>query len=90
MSKEDWEELDERAAASAIQLCLAKNVLTNVGKIPSTKEIWERLENLYQKKSISNRLYLKEQFHTLRMIEGTKLSDHLSVLNSIVTELETI
>ena len=46
MSNEDWEELDERAAASAIQLCLAKNVLTNVGKIPSIKEIWERQENL--------------------------------------------
>ena len=46
MSNEDWEELDERAAGSAIQLCLAKNVLTNVGKIPSIKEIWERQENL--------------------------------------------
>ncbi|KAL9448005.1 hypothetical protein AB3S75_015475 [Citrus x aurantiifolia] len=47
MNNEDWEELDERATASAIQLCLAKNVLINVGMISSIKEIWERLEILY-------------------------------------------
>ncbi|KAL9439725.1 hypothetical protein AB3S75_025227 [Citrus x aurantiifolia] len=89
ISDEDWEELDDRAA-SAIRLCLAKNVLANVGKIPTAKELWEKLEKLYQTKSISNRLYLKERFHTLRMAEGTKISDHLSVLNGIVSELEAI
>ena len=46
MSAEDWGELDERVA-SAIQLYLAKIVLANVEKIPSTKEVWERLEILY-------------------------------------------
>lgn len=89
MSDEDCEELDERAA-STIRLCLAKNVLANVGKFPSAKQLWKRLENLYQTKSISNHLYLQERFHTLRMIEGTKLSDHFSVLNGIVTELKAI
>ncbi|KAL9438154.1 hypothetical protein AB3S75_023924 [Citrus x aurantiifolia] len=55
ISDEDWEDLDDRAA-SAIRLCLAKNVLANVGNIPTTKELWEKLEKLYQTKSISNRL----------------------------------
>ena len=54
------------------------------------KGLWEKLEELYQAKSISNRLYLKEQFHTLHMKEGTKISDHLSTLNEIVSELEAI
>ncbi|KAL5822672.1 hypothetical protein ACOSQ4_020572 [Xanthoceras sorbifolium] len=58
--------------------------------INSFKELWEKLERLYQAKGISNRLYLKEQFHTLRMEEGAKISDHLSVLNGIVSELESI
>ena len=48
------------------------------------------LENLYQIKSIYNHLYLKERFHTLRMIEGIKIYDHLSVLNGIMTDLEAI
>ncbi|KAK6160704.1 hypothetical protein DH2020_004085 [Rehmannia glutinosa] len=68
MSDEDWEDLDLRAA-STIRLCLAKNVLANVHGISNAKELWEKLEALYQAKEISNWLYLKEQFHTLRMNE---------------------
>lgn len=33
---------------------------------------------------------MKEQFHSLRMDEHTKVFDHLSVLNGIFSELETI
>lgn len=89
ISDEEWEELDMKAA-SQIRLCLAKNVLANVIGLSTTKELWEKLEELYQTKSISNRLYLKEQFHKLQMAEGTTISDHLSVLNEIVSELESI
>lgn len=76
--------------ASAIRLCLAKNVLANVHGILTAKELWEKLEELYQAKGISNQLYLKEQFHMLCMNEGTKISDHLSVLDGIIFELEAI
>jgi hypothetical protein len=89
MSDDDWEDLDERAA-SAIRLCLAKNVLANIHGSYSAKELWERLEELYQANSVCNRFYLKEQFHMLHMTEGTKISDHLGVLNGIVSELESI
>ena len=89
MGEEEWEELDMRAA-SQIRLCLAKNVLANVARWSSTKKLWEKLEEMYQAKSLSNRLYLKEQFHKLQMEEGTKISDHLSALNGIVSELESI
>ncbi|PHT54045.1 hypothetical protein CQW23_08507 [Capsicum baccatum] len=66
------------------------NLLANVIGLSTTKELWEKLEELYQTKSISNKLYLKEQFHKLQMAEGTTISDHLSVLNGIVSELESI
>ncbi|KAL4579294.1 hypothetical protein LXL04_015435 [Taraxacum kok-saghyz] len=86
---EEWDDLDLRAE-SAIRLSLAKNVLANVHGISTAKDLWEKLEQLYQGKGISNRLYLKEQFHTLRMNGDTKISDHLSFLNNIVSELEAI
>ncbi|KAF3613766.1 hypothetical protein FXO38_36064 [Capsicum annuum] len=89
ISDEEWEELDIKAA-SQIRLCLAKNVLANVIGLSTTKELWEKLEELYQTKSISNKLYLKEQFHKLQMAEGITIYDHLSVLNGIVSELESI
>ena len=85
----DWEDLDLKAASS-IQLCLAKNVLANVQGMSTAKELWEKLEEMYQTNGISNRVYLKEQFHTLRIAEGTTISDHLSVLNGIVSKLETL
>jgi len=89
MEADKWEELDLRAP-SAIRLCLAKNVLAHVQNLSSAKELWEKLEWLYQANGISNRVLLKEQFHNLRMDEGTKISDHLSTLNNIVSELESI
>jgi hypothetical protein len=73
MEADKWEELDLRAA-SAIRLCLTKNVLTNVQSLSSAKELWERLEGLYQANDISNWLLLKEKFHNLRMDE-VKIDD---------------
>src|SRR5688572_7070674 len=54
MNDEEWKELDMKAV-SQIRLCLAKNVLANVIGLSTTKELWEKLEELYQTKSISNR-----------------------------------
>ena len=60
-------------SAITIGLCLAKNILAKVFKISTAKGLWEKLEQMYQEKSLSNRLYLKEQFHILCMgVQGSK------------------
>jgi len=56
----------------------------------TANELWERLEGFYQAKDISNRLLLKEKFHSLCMSDDTKISYHLSNINEIVYELEAI
>ncbi|KAK7245918.1 hypothetical protein RIF29_40772 [Crotalaria pallida] len=89
MEDDKWEEMDLRVA-SAIRLCLAKNVLANVHNMKTAKDLCEKLEGLYQAKGISNRLLLKEKFHNLRMDDSMKVSDHLSALNGIISELEAI
>ena len=89
VSDEDWEELNLKAT-STITLCLVKNILANVFGILTPKGLWEKLEQMYHAKSLSNRLYLKEQFHTLRMEKGKRISDHLSILNDIILDLEAI
>ncbi|KAF6147308.1 hypothetical protein GIB67_009791 [Kingdonia uniflora] len=86
---EDWEDLDSWAV-SRVRLCFAKNVLANVAGGKTGKGLWKKLESLYQTKSLSNRLYLKERHHTLKMNEGTSVCDHLGSLNEIVSELESI
>ena len=89
VSDEDWKELNLKAT-STIRLCLAKNILANVFGILTAKGLWEKLEQIFQAKSLSNWLYLNEQFHTLRMEKGKRISDHLSILNDIILDLEAI
>jgi hypothetical protein len=57
MSKEDWEKLDRRAR-STIRLCLPDSVLLNVSGESTTMEIWDKLGNLYQSKSLVNKMFL--------------------------------
>ncbi|RYR23849.1 hypothetical protein Ahy_B02g057347 [Arachis hypogaea] len=44
------EELDLRAA-SAIRLCLAKNVLANVQGMKTAKELWDKLEGYIRQRA---------------------------------------
>ena len=57
VSTEDWEKLD-RKAKSMIRLCLSDSVLLNVSGEDSAKKLWEKLGNLYQSKSLVNKLFL--------------------------------
>jgi hypothetical protein len=57
MSKEYWEKLDRRAR-STIRLCLADLVLLNVSGESTAKELWDNLGNLYQSKSLVNKIFL--------------------------------
>jgi hypothetical protein len=57
MSKEDWEKLDKRER-STIRLCLEDSVLLSVSGESTAKELWDKLGNLYQSKSMVNKLFL--------------------------------
>ena len=58
MSNSDWEDLDARAL-STVRLCLANEVLFNIVGESTTAGLWKKLETLYMKKSLTNRIYLK-------------------------------
>jgi len=88
MDNKKWEELDRRDS-SAICMSLAKYIIANVLGTLSSKKHWEKLVGLYQTEGISNR-FLNEQFHSLHIDKNTKVFGHLSTLNDIAFELETI
>jgi len=52
--------------------------------------LWKRLENLYMKKSLTNRLYLKQRLYTIKMKEDIPLCDHLDEFNKILMDLKNI
>jgi hypothetical protein len=89
MSKEDWEKLD-KTARSTIRLCLADSVLLNVSGESTAKELWDKLGNLYQSKSLVNKLFLRKKLYHLRMEDGDSVTDHLNVFNTLVSQLVSV
>jgi hypothetical protein len=89
MSKEYWEKLDRRAR-STIRLCLADSVLLNVSGESTTKELWDKLGNLYQSKSLVNNLFLRKKLYHLRMEDGDSVTEHLNAFNTMVSQLVSV
>jgi len=80
----------EQNAHSAILLSLSDGVLRDVSDEETAARLWKKLENLYMKKSLTNRSYLKQQLYNLKMKEGMPLCDHLDDINRIILDLKNI
>ena len=71
-------------------MSLADSVIMEMVKESIIAELLVKLESIYMKKSLKNRLYIKKKMFTLKMIEGTSLDDHLDEFNKVCNTLETI
>jgi hypothetical protein len=89
MSKEDWEKLDRRER-STIRLCLDDSVLLNVLGESIAKELWEKLGNLYQSKSLVNKLFLRKKLYHLRMEDGDFVTKHQIPSILLVSQLGSV
>src|SRR3954466_5088207 len=89
VSDESKVELQERAL-NAIFMSVTDNVLREIATKKTASDAWKKLEELYSRKSLTNRLYLKKRLYNLRMVEGTPSKTHLDVFNSIIMDLGNI
>uniref|UniRef100_J3N766 Reverse transcriptase zinc-binding domain-containing protein n=1 Tax=Oryza brachyantha TaxID=4533 RepID=J3N766_ORYBR len=89
MTDDKWEDLDQKAL-SAMQLSLSTDVLREVINETSVFSLWKKLEALYMKKSLANKLRLKKRLSTIRMAEGTSIRSHLNEFNSLIIDLEKL
>jgi hypothetical protein len=83
-SVEDWKNLDWMEM-STIQLCLSDSILLNVSKEATSKDLWDKLGNLYQSKSLVNKLFLRNNLFNMRMNYGDSVVDHLNAFNTMVS-----
>ena len=88
-STEERKELEEKAH-SIILLSLSDGVLREVTDEETAVGLWKKLESLYMKKSLTNRLFLKQRLYTLGMQEGMPLCDHLDDFNRIILDIKNI
>jgi hypothetical protein len=89
MLKEYWEKFDRRER-SIIRLFLEDSVLLNVLGESIAKELWDRLGNLYQSKSLLNKLFLQKKLYHLRMEDGDYVIEHLNSFNTMVSQLVSV
>ncbi|CAL2237327.1 unnamed protein product [Prunus armeniaca] len=71
MKNVDWEDSNELARES-IEQHLTDEVSCNAME-DTVKQIWEKLGEMFAAKSLSNKLFLKEELHSLKMEEGASM-----------------
>jgi hypothetical protein len=72
------------------QLCLSDSVLLNVSGEATTKELWNKLGDLYQSKSLVNKIFLWKKLYNLRMKDGDSVTEHLNAFNTVVSQLLSV
>ncbi|KAH9648840.1 CCHC-type domain-containing protein [Citrus sinensis] len=77
-------------AHSTIILHLSDEVLREVAKEKTASGLWAKLEEIFLKKSLAKRLYIKMKLYTFSIKEGTIMKDHLDELNKLILDFENV
>lgn len=89
ISSVELEEMEEWAFTT-LQLAMGKNVISEISQETTAKGIWKKLEDLYMKKSLTNRLILLKTFFTYKMKEGSSIKTHLSVFDDLLMKMKSV
>ena len=89
MKNEEWNKLDRKAIATICQY-LVKNVCFNVFEEKTTKGLWKKIHDLYEKNRASNKVFLMKKLYNLKMKEGASVAEHLNEFNIITNQLASI
>ena len=89
MKYEEWEDLN-RKALGTIRLCLALSVAFNISKEKKTKGVISALSKLYEKHSVSNKVFLMKHLFNMNMSEGGSVFNHLNEFNKITTQSNSV
>ena len=66
-----------------LRLILAASVAFNISKEKTTKEMMDALAKLYEKPSMSNKVFLMKRLSNMKMSEGGSVADHLNEFNTV-------
>ena len=80
----------ERKAFATICLSLGDEQLSLVRSAKTAKEVWEKLENHYQVKSLANKLFLRKKYFSSSMSPTDNMMEHMNKLRSLAEQLESV
>ncbi|PON87731.1 hypothetical protein TorRG33x02_164260 [Trema orientale] len=81
---------DDELAMPNIYLALDEVVLFNVSEETKAKCLWKKLQNLYEEKSMSNKIFLRKKLYNLKMAKDSSFQEHLSKFNTLISRLVAI
>ena len=62
----------------------------NVVEEKTTKSLWKKLHDLYEKNTTTNIVFLMKKLYNLKMKEGASVAEHLNEFNVITSQLASI
>jgi len=86
LNETEWTKIQKRVM-STTRLALAPDIKHNLLKETTPKALWEKLENIYASKSLTNCLCLKMELYRLKMEMRGDLHDHINKFNQLVSQL---
>lgn len=63
------------------------NVLNHISDEKNARSLWEKLEQLYARKTGNNKLFLIKQMMNLKYKDGTLMTGHLNAFHGIINQL---
>jgi hypothetical protein len=85
-SDEEWI-LMHRQVCGYIRQLVDDNVLNHVDGETHARTLWQKLEELFARKTGNNKMFLMKQLMCLRYQDGTPLTDHLNTFQGIINQL---
>jgi len=76
-----------KKALSIISLSLVNSQLAHIKHCKGPAEAWKALCNVHETKSLSNILFVRRKFFTIKMQEGDDLMDHINHVKELADQL---
>jgi hypothetical protein len=89
MKDEEWEVLD-RKALGTIWLSLEASMAFNISKEKTSKNLIDALDKLYEKPSVSNKVFIMRILCNMNMSKGGSLANHLNEFNTVANKLSSV
>ncbi|UYV75014.1 hypothetical protein LAZ67_12002096, partial [Cordylochernes scorpioides] len=87
--KIEWKKKDSKARA-IINLSITDSQIVHVKNLLTAKATWDTLKNIYERKTLSGKIYLLKKLYSLKLEEDKDMQQHITTMMELVDKLRTI
>src|ERR1044071_267512 len=84
-----WNAKDKKARG-VITLLLTRSVAFNIMSETTARGMMLALSNMYEKPSAANKVFLMRELFTMRMKEGSSVTEYINNLNSLLSRVSSV